>query len=65
MWRRAKKPRNTPGKKSEGNIIKYVRNLIQDLKENEAIKEKIIKHIKTLFKSEKEIRKLLRTSKGQ
>ena len=65
MWRRAKKPRNTPGKKSEDNIIKYVRNLIQDLKENEAIKEKIIKHIKTLFKSEKEIRKLLRTSKGQ
>lgn len=65
MWRRAKKTRNTPGKKSEDNIIKYVRNLIQDLKENEAIKEKIIKHIKTLFKSEKEIRKLLRTSKGQ
>ena len=65
MWRRAKKNRNTPGKKSEDNIIKYVRNLIQDLKENEAIKEKIIKHIKTLFKSEKEIRKLLRTSKGQ
>ena len=65
MWRRATKPRNTPGKKSEDIIIKYVRNLIQDLKENEAIKEKIIKHIKTLFKSEKEIRKLLRTSKGQ
>lgn len=65
MWRRAKKNRNTPGKKSEDNIIKYVRNLIQDLKENEAIKEKMIKHIKTLFKSEKEIRKLLRTSKGQ
>ena len=65
MWRRAKIPRNTPGKKSEDKIIKYVKNLIQDLKENEAIKEKIIKHIKTLFKSEKEIRKLLRTSKGQ
>ena len=65
MWRRAKKNRNTPGKKSEDNIIKYVRNLIQDLKENEAIKEKMIKHIKTLFKSEKEIRKLLRTSKSQ
>ena len=65
MWRRAKKNRNTPGKKSEDNIIKYVRDLIQDLKENEAIKEKMIEHIKILFKSEKEIRKLLRTSKGQ
>ena len=37
-------------KKSEENIIKSIKNLFKLKKENKAIKHKIIRDIKTLFK---------------
>ena len=40
-------------KQSEDNIIKDARNLFQVLKENEVIRDKIIRDIRTLFESEK------------
>ena len=49
-------------KQLEENIIKSVRNLLKLKKENEAIKDRIIRDIMTLFKQEDDYYKSIRVS---
>ena len=49
-------------KKSEENIIKSIRNLLELKKENEAIKDIIIKDIRNLFKQEDNFYKPIRVA---
>ena len=47
-------------KQSEKNVIKSIRNLFKLKKENEAIKDRIIRDIRSLFKQEEDYYKPLR-----
>ena len=49
-------------KQSEDNIIKNIRNLFWLKKGNEAIKDKIVRDIKTLFEQEEDYYKLVRVA---
>ena len=50
-------------KQSEENIIKSIRNLFKLTKENKAIKDRVIRYIRTLFKQEHDYCKLIRVGK--
>ena len=50
-------------RQSEENIIKSIRNLFKLKKENEAIKDRVIRYIRTLYKQEHDYYKLIRVGK--
>ena len=53
MYGRGKKPSKPKAQnQSEENIIKSIKNLFKLKKENEAIKNRIIRDIRTLFEQE-------------